>query len=71
MNSKLLIRQTKYPKARHSGEGRNPEKHWMPDRACPGMLLSGVRHDEISIFNRRFDNVEIRFRLAANTCNKD
>ena len=37
----------KYPKARHSGEGRNPEKHWMPDQ---------VRHDGFTTFNRRINN---------------
>ena len=26
-------------------------KYWMPNQACPGMLLSGVRHDRFSLPN--------------------
>ena len=27
---------------RHSGESRNPDRHWMPDQ---------IRHDEVRLFN--------------------
>jgi len=37
-----------YLKKRHSGEGRNPEKYWMPDQ---------VRHDGVLPFYRRFNNI--------------
>ena len=45
---------------------RKPEfrNHWIPDRACPGMLLSGVQHDEASKFIAVLIRTGERYRYA-------